>query len=81
MNGINYSSLLNNTGLFSNQTNKDEAAFTGNVAGANRRTQSRKSAQDSRQANADRDTYEYSGQAREVKAGYTKPQRTEATTY
>lgn len=81
MNGINYSSLLNNTGLFSNQTNKDEAAFTGNVAGVNRRTQSRKSAADNRQANADKDTYEYTGQARDVKAGYTKPQRTESTTY
>lgn len=81
MNGINYSSILNNTGLFSNQTNKDEAAFTGNVAGVNRRTQNRKSAADSRQTNADKDTYEYSGQTRDVKAGYSRPKRTESSEY
>ena len=83
MNGINYSSILNNTGLFSNQTNKDEAAFTGNVAGvnANKRAQSRKAATDGRQTNTDRDTYEYSGQARDVKAGYSKPKPTESTAY
>lgn len=81
MNGINYSSLLNNTGLFSNQTNKDEAAFTGNVAGvkANKRAQNRKSAEDSRQTNADKDTYEYSGQTRNVNAGYSRPKRTESS--
>ncbi len=81
MNGINYNSLLNNTGLFANQTNKDEAAFTGNITGANRRAQNKKSAADSRQTNTDRDTYEYSGQAREVKAGYSKPKPTESTGY
>lgn len=76
MNGINYSSLLNNTGLFSNQTNKDEAVFT-----ANRRVQGRKSAADSRQTNADKDTYEYSGQTRGVKAGYGRPKRAESSEY
>ena len=81
MNGINYSSLLNNTGLFSNQTNKDEAAFTGNIAGANRRAQNRKATADNRQTNADKDTYEYSGQTRDVKAGYGKPKRTESSAY
>lgn len=81
MNGINYSSLLNNTGLFSNQTNKDEAAYTGNVAGVNRRAQNRKSTADSRQTNADKDTYEYSGQTRDVKAGYGRPKRTESSEY
>lgn len=81
MNGINYSSLLNNTGLFANQTNKDEAAFAGNVAGVNRRAQNKKSTTDSRQANADRDTYEYSGQTRNVKAGYSRPERTESSGY
>lgn len=81
MNGINYSSILNNTGLFSNQTNKDEAAFTGNVAGVNRRTQNRKSTPDNRQTNTDRDTYEYSGQARNVNAGYSKPKPTESSAY
>ncbi|MDE6619224.1 MAG: hypothetical protein K2K74_01790 [Lachnospiraceae bacterium] len=81
MNGINYSSILNNTGLFSNQTNKDEAAFTGIVSGANRRAQSRKAAADNRQTNTDKDTYEYTGEAREVKAGYSKPKRTESSGY
>ncbi len=81
MNGINYSSILNNTGLFSNQANKDEAAFTGNIAGVNRRTQSRKAAADSRQTNADKDTYEYSGQTRDVKAGYSKPKPAESSAY
>lgn len=81
MNGINYSSILNNTGLFSNQANKDEAAFAGNIAGVNRRTQSRKAAADSRQTNADKDTYEYSGQTRDVKAGYSKPKPAESSAY
>ena len=81
MNGINYSSLLNNTGLFANQTNKDESALAGNITGVNRRTQSRKAAADSRQTNADKDTYEYSGQTRDVKAGYGRPQRTESSGY
>lgn len=85
MNGINYSSILNNTGLFSNQTNKDEA-FTGNVAGVNaknvnKRAQNRKAAADSRQTNADKDTYEYSGQTRDVKAGYSRPKATESSAY
>ncbi|MDE7203153.1 MAG: hypothetical protein K2O91_14905 [Lachnospiraceae bacterium] len=81
MNGINYSSILNNTGLFSNQTKKDEVAFTGNVAGVNRRAQNRKSTADSRQTNTDKDTYEYSGQTRDVKAGYSRPKRTESSEY
>lgn len=81
MNGINYSSLLNNTGLFSNQTNKDEAAFTGNIIGANKRTQNKKATADNRQTNADKDTYEYSGQTRDVKAGYGKPKRAESSAY
>ena len=81
MNGINYSSLLNNTGIFANQTNKDESALAGNITGVNRRTQSRKAAADSRQTNADKDTYEYSGQTRDVKAGYGRPQRTESSGY
>lgn len=81
MNGINYSSLLNNTGLFANQTNKDEAAFAGNVTGANRRAQNRRSTADSRQTNADKDTYEYTGETRDVKAGYGRPKRTESSEY
>lgn len=84
MNGIDYSSLLNNTGLYSNQTNKDETAFAGNIAGlkgVNRRAQNKKAAEDNKQANADKDTYEYTGQTRDVKAGYTRPKRTESSAY
>ena len=82
MNGINQNSLFNNIGLFSNQTtNKDEAAFIGNLAGVNRKAQGRKAASDSRQTNTDKDTYEYSGQAREVKAGYSRPKKTESSEY
>ena len=76
MNGIN------NIGLFSNQTaNKDGAAFIGNLAGVNRRAQSRRAASDSKQTNTDKDTYEYSGQTRDVKAGYSRPKKTESTEY
>lgn len=80
MNGINYSSLLNNTGLFSNQTNKDEANITG-FTGVNRKTARRNAkaeSSDARQTNADKDTYEYSGETRNVKAGYSKPKSAEA---
>lgn len=80
MNGINYSSLLNNTGLFSNQTKKDEANVTG-FTGVDRRAARRNAAAakkaDERQKSADNDTYE-SGQARNVKAGYTRPKGTES---
>ncbi|HBV83122.1 MAG TPA: hypothetical protein DEB74_10085 [Lachnospiraceae bacterium] len=78
MNGINYGSLLNNTGIFSNQTNKDEAAFTGTVTGVNRKAPTKKTDVDNRQSNMDRDTYEYSGQTRNVQAGYSKPKSNES---
>lgn len=81
MNGINYNSLLNNTGIFSNQTNKDEATFTGTVTGVNRKAPTKKADVDNKQSNVDRDTYEYSGQTREVKAGYSRPKRTESSEY
>lgn len=82
MNGINQNSLFNNIGLFSNQTaNKDGAAFIGNLAGVNRRAQGRRAASDNKQTNTDRDTYEYSGQAREVNAGYSRPKKTESSEY
>lgn len=79
MNGINYSSLLNNTGLFSNQANKEEASFTG-ISGVNRKA-AKKTAEktaDTRQSNVDKDTYEYSGQTRNVQAGYSRPKSTES---
>lgn len=73
MNGINYNTLLSNTGLFSNRsTNKDGVKFKGASNVESRKTD------DSRQANADKDTYEYSGQARGVKAGYDRPKRVES---
>ncbi|GFI21596.1 hypothetical protein IMSAGC011_00367 [Lachnospiraceae bacterium] len=81
MNGVNYSSLLNNTGIFSNQTNKDEAAFTGTITGTNKKVPKQKTAADNRQSNVDRDTFEYSGQTREVTAGYSRPKRTESSEY
>lgn len=78
MNGINYSSILSNTGLFSNQAaNKDEVNFKGSFTGVNRRAESSRS-EDKKQTNADKDTYEYSGQARGVKAGYDRPKRVES---
>lgn len=82
MNGINQNSLFNNIGLFSNQTaNKDGAAFIGNFAGISRRAQSRRAASDNKQTNTDKDTYEYSGQTRDVKAGYGRPRKTESSEY
>lgn len=73
MNGINYNTLLSNTGLFSNRsTGKDTVKFKSTSNAESKKTD------DSRQANADKDTYEYSGQARDVKAGYEKPKRVES---
>lgn len=71
MNGINYNTLLNNTGLYSNR-----AAGNGVVqqyAAANARN---KQAADSKQANADKDTYEHT--AVNAKAGYDKPKSVES---
>lgn len=84
MNGIDYNTLLNNTGLFSNQAaNKDEAFFAGDVAGLKRSANNKKAQEsaDNKQTNADKDTYEYSGQAREVTAGYGRPKRAESSSY
>lgn len=76
MNGINYSTLLGNTGLFSNQAaNRNEANFFTNAV--NKKVQN-KTARDRKQTNADKDTYEYGGQTRDVKAGYGRPRRTES---
>ncbi len=75
MNGINYSSLMSNTGLFSNQTvNREEALFKGATARTNKKVED-----DKKQTNTDKDTYEYSGQTRNVKAGYERPKRTADT--
>lgn len=72
MNGINYNTLLSNTGLFSNRSANTDTVKAKTTSAA----QSKKST-DSRQANADRDTYEHS-EVRETKAGYERPKRVES---
>lgn len=66
MNGINYNTLLNNTGLYSNRSTSNDAVQQ--YVSANARN---KQAVDSKQANADKDTYEHG--AVNAKAGYEKP--------
>lgn len=70
---------MSNAGLFSNQVNKDEA----NVAGVDRKAAkraARTASEDTRQTNADKDTYE-SGQARSVTGVYSKPKGAETASY
>lgn len=74
MNGINYNSLLANTGLFSNNTTsvKDEGKVKG------------KTSQDIEKTKTDdkQDTVEINGQSREIPvAGYSRPKRVEAPKY
>lgn len=70
MNGINYNTLLNNTGLYSNRsTSNDVVQQYANAVNAKNQQ-----ATDSKQANADRDTYEHG--AVNTKAGYEKPKST-----
>ena len=69
MNGINYNTLLNNTGLYSNRSTSNDVVQQ--YAAANARN---KQTADSRQANADKDTYEHSTVS--AKAGYEKPKST-----
>lgn len=68
MNGINYSSLLSNTNLFSNQT-KSVQEDTKYKAGSLVEKES------SAVENADHDTVEINGQSRVQKAGYDRPKR------
>lgn len=79
MNGINYSILLGNSGLFSNQsgTVSEDILKGTSTVGANKNVSSKKS-NDAKQINADQDTYE-SGQTRNVKAGYDKPKSVKAS--
>ncbi len=68
MNGINYSTLMSNIGLFSNRTTgKDETGFNGKAVG-----REPKEPKDGEQIREFGDTYEH-GAAQEVKAGYDKP--------
>lgn len=71
MNGINYNTLFNNTGLYSNRSTGNDAVQQYVNAAAARNQQKA----DSRQANADKDTYER-GQV-QTKAGYERPKTTE----
>lgn len=66
MNGINYSSLLSNTNIFSGQTKtvQDETKY---------KTGSLKEKESGTVENSDRDTVEINGQSRVQKAGYDKP--------
>lgn len=69
MNGINYSSLLSNTSLFSNQTKsvqEDTKYKTGTAVGKESSNATE---------NADHDTVEINGQSRVQKAGYDRPKR------
>ena len=71
MNGINYNTLLGNTGLFSQQTNTvaDELKYKG--------TSTKEKTTDKKQTNADRDTVEINGEAGQLqKAGYDRPKCT-----
>lgn len=71
MNGINYNTLLNNTGLYSNRATSNDVVQQ--YAAANARN---KQAADSKQANADKDTYEHG--TVNTKAGYDKPKSVES---
>jgi membrane-bound lytic murein transglycosylase B len=67
MNGIDYSSLMGNTELFSDVT------FKGNVTGtvSKNAAATTQKADDSKQTNTDKDTYEHGTQTK--KAGYDRP--------
>ena len=71
MNGINYNTLLGNTGFFSQQTNTvtDELKYKG--------TSTKEKTTQKKQTNADYDTVEINGESRQLqKAGYDKPKMT-----
>lgn len=70
MNGINYNTLLNNTGLYSNRSTSNDAVqqYANAVNAKNQQVT------DNKQANADKDTYEHG--TVNVKAGYEKPKST-----
>lgn len=69
MNGINYNNLLG-SGLFTNNSLTEEIKNKGNVNGSDKKTADKDT---TKNTNADKDTFEYSGTAREVKAGYDRP--------
>ena len=69
MNGINYNNLLG-SGLFTNNSLTEEIKNKNNANGSDKKTTDKDTAKNT---NADKDTFEYSGSAREVKAGYDRP--------
>lgn len=71
MNGINYNTLLGNTGFFSQQANTvtDELKYTG--------TSTKEKTKEMTRTNADHDTVEINGESRQLqKAGYDRPKCT-----
>lgn len=78
MNGINYNTLMGNSGLYSNQSNSvvdDVIKSAMNRMESDKKTDSKQTS--SKQTSADKDTYEHSTQA--AKAGYDKPANYSAT--
>jgi hypothetical protein len=75
MNGIDYSSLMSNTGLFSN------VSFSGTLteATSKKQTKATDTKDSATQTNTDKDTYEHSSST-QVKAGYDKPKSVAAPT-
>lgn len=70
MNGINYSSLLSNTSLFSNQTKSVQEETKYKTTGTDKKSSNATG------ENADHDTVEINGQSRQIqKAGYDRPKR------
>lgn len=69
MNGINYNNLLG-SGLFTNNVLTEEIKNKGNVNSSDKKAADKDT---SKNTSANKDTFEYSGTAREVKAGYERP--------
>ncbi|MCM1183944.1 MAG: DUF6033 family protein [Roseburia sp.] len=68
MNGINYSTLVGNSSVYQSGSITEDIVSKNAAA----RTAAGKASVDTRQTNADKDTYE-SGQSRAAKAGYDRP--------
>lgn len=72
MNGINYNTILSNTGLFSNKANNNDPVKTAVNALANKEDDKKAA----NQTSVDQDTYEHGTQVK--KAGYEKPKSVES---
>jgi hypothetical protein len=69
MNGINYNNLLG-SGLFTNNGLTEEIKNKGNVNSSDKKAAGKDT---SKNTSVNKDTFEYSGTTREVKAGYERP--------